>query len=126
MRKPPSPLFCASPRRFLRNDRVLSRTVNGWTKYVARAKDAAALVRGYTELETLIDSFARAQVLPFQEMRIMQVARLETWLILLDFGDAALNGNSRRPKQHDSNFEVSRLFSQCRTPGRPLRPNSCA
>ena len=38
---------------------------NGWTKYVARAKDSGALVRGYTELETVVDSFARAQVLPF-------------------------------------------------------------
>lgn len=38
---------------------------NGWTKYVARGKDSGALVRGYTELETVVDSFARAQVLPF-------------------------------------------------------------
>ena len=38
---------------------------NGWTKYVARAKDSGSLVRGYTELETVVDSFARAQVLPF-------------------------------------------------------------
>jgi tRNA(fMet)-specific endonuclease VapC len=38
---------------------------NGWTKFVARAKEAASLVRGYTELEGVIDTFARAQVLPF-------------------------------------------------------------
>ena len=38
---------------------------NGWTKFVARAKDSSALVRGYTELEAVVDSFARAQVLPF-------------------------------------------------------------
>ena len=39
--------------------------VNGWTKYVARAKNAHALTRGYMELEGIIESFARAQVLPF-------------------------------------------------------------
>jgi tRNA(fMet)-specific endonuclease VapC len=38
---------------------------NGWTKFVARAKNASKLVRGYTELEGVIDTFARAQVLPF-------------------------------------------------------------
>lgn len=38
---------------------------NGWTKYIVRAKDSGALVRGYTELETVVDGFARAQVLPF-------------------------------------------------------------
>ena len=38
---------------------------NGWTTYIGRAKDSGTLVRGYTELETVIDSFARAQVLPF-------------------------------------------------------------
>lgn len=39
--------------------------VNGWTKYIARARNAHALTRGYTELEGILDSFARAQVLPF-------------------------------------------------------------
>jgi tRNA(fMet)-specific endonuclease VapC len=38
---------------------------NGWTKYIARAKDSNSLVRGYAQLETVVDSFARAQVLPF-------------------------------------------------------------
>jgi tRNA(fMet)-specific endonuclease VapC len=37
----------------------------GWTKYIARASDAASLVRGYTELETVVDNFSQAQVLPF-------------------------------------------------------------
>ena len=41
--------------------------VNGWTKYVARAKDARSLVRGYAKLEGILDSFARAQVLPFSD-----------------------------------------------------------
>ncbi|MBL8892514.1 MAG: type II toxin-antitoxin system VapC family toxin [Planctomycetaceae bacterium] len=38
---------------------------NGWTAFVARAKDSAALVRGYQELEKVIDDFSKAQVLPF-------------------------------------------------------------
>ena len=40
--------------------------VNGWTKYVARAKNAPALTRGYMELEGILESFVRAQVLPFR------------------------------------------------------------
>lgn len=38
---------------------------NGWTKYIAQAKDSLSLVRGYTELESVVDNFARAQVLGF-------------------------------------------------------------
>ena len=38
---------------------------NGWTKFIAHARTSSALVRGYTELEGVIDTFARAQVLPF-------------------------------------------------------------
>lgn len=41
--------------------------VNGWTKYVARSKDARSLVRGYEKLEGILDSFARAQVLAFSD-----------------------------------------------------------
>ena len=39
--------------------------VIGWTAYVARARDSALLVRGYTELDGILSDFARAQVLPF-------------------------------------------------------------
>ena len=39
--------------------------INGWTKYIARAKQSDGLVRGYAELEGILDTFARAQVLPF-------------------------------------------------------------
>ena len=39
--------------------------VNGWTAYIARARDSALLVRGYTELDGILSDFARAQVLPF-------------------------------------------------------------
>ena len=39
--------------------------INGWTKFIARGKDSGSLVRGYTELEGVLDGFARAQVLPF-------------------------------------------------------------
>lgn len=39
--------------------------VNGWTRYIARARKSTELTRGYTELEKLIESFARAQVLAF-------------------------------------------------------------
>ena len=39
--------------------------VNGWTAYVARARDSALLVRGYMELDGILSDFARAQVLPF-------------------------------------------------------------
>jgi tRNA(fMet)-specific endonuclease VapC len=38
---------------------------NGWTKYIAQAKDSLSLVRGYYELEIVVDNFARAQVLGF-------------------------------------------------------------
>lgn len=34
--------------------------VNGWTKYIARAKKATDLTRGYTELDGIIESFARS------------------------------------------------------------------
>jgi tRNA(fMet)-specific endonuclease VapC len=40
---------------------------NGWTKYIARAHDSSRLVRGYAELESVVDKFSRAQVLPFSE-----------------------------------------------------------
>lgn len=39
--------------------------VNGWTSSIARARNASDLARGYTELEGVLDTFARAQVLPF-------------------------------------------------------------
>jgi len=39
--------------------------MNGWTAYVARAKDSVLLVRGYAELDGILSDFARAQVLPF-------------------------------------------------------------
>lgn len=38
---------------------------NGWTKFIARARTSSGLVRGYAELEGVIDTFARAQLLPF-------------------------------------------------------------
>ncbi len=38
---------------------------NGWIKYIAQARDSASLVLGYTELEKVVDNFARAQVLGF-------------------------------------------------------------
>jgi tRNA(fMet)-specific endonuclease VapC len=38
---------------------------NGWIKYIAQARDSASLVPGYTELEKVVDNFARAQVLGF-------------------------------------------------------------
>ena len=38
---------------------------NGWIKYIALARDSASLVRGYTELEKVVDNFSRAQVLGF-------------------------------------------------------------
>lgn len=39
--------------------------VNGWTAYIARARDSGLLVRGYTELDGILSDFAQAQVLPF-------------------------------------------------------------
>lgn len=38
---------------------------NGWIAFIARAKGSSALVRGYLQLEKVVDDFARAQVLPF-------------------------------------------------------------
>lgn len=43
----------------------LHEQFNGWTRYIARAKDSAAMVRGYGKLEGVVSSFAHAQVLPF-------------------------------------------------------------
>ena len=43
----------------------LHEQFNGWLKYIARAKNSASLVRGYTELEIVLDTFSRAQLLPF-------------------------------------------------------------
>ena len=31
---------------------------NGWIKYIALARDSASLVRGYTELEKVVDNFS--------------------------------------------------------------------
>ena len=39
--------------------------LNGWAKFIARGKDSEWLVRGYTEFEGVLETFARAQVLPF-------------------------------------------------------------
>ena len=41
--------------------------VNGWTSYVARARDARSLVRGYSQLEGILESFSRAQLLSFSD-----------------------------------------------------------
>jgi tRNA(fMet)-specific endonuclease VapC len=38
---------------------------NGWVKYIARARDSNSLVRGYSALEGVLDSFSRAQILSF-------------------------------------------------------------
>ena len=38
---------------------------NGWIKYITLARDSASLVRGYTELEKVVDNFSRAQVFGF-------------------------------------------------------------
>ncbi len=39
--------------------------VNGWAKYISRAKGPGDLVRGYTKSEGVLENFAHAQVLPF-------------------------------------------------------------
>jgi hypothetical protein len=43
----------------------LHEQFNGWTSYIARAKDSPSLVRGYTKLELAHEAFSRAQLLPF-------------------------------------------------------------
>ncbi len=40
---------------------------NGWLKFIARTKDESDLVRGYTELQHVVLTFAKAQVLGFNE-----------------------------------------------------------
>ncbi len=40
---------------------------NGWLNFIARTKDEANLVRGYTELQHIVLTFAKAQVLGFNE-----------------------------------------------------------
>ncbi len=39
--------------------------VVGWNAYLARARDAPSVVRGYGKLEGILSDFARAQVLPY-------------------------------------------------------------
>jgi tRNA(fMet)-specific endonuclease VapC len=39
--------------------------VLGWNAYLARAKDASGIVRGYRRLEGILSDFARSQVLPY-------------------------------------------------------------
>ena len=41
--------------------------VMGWNAYISRARDTAAVVRGYTRLERVLDNFSQAQVLPFDD-----------------------------------------------------------
>jgi len=41
--------------------------ISGWNGYIARAKDSTGVVRGYTKLATILDDFARAQVLLFSD-----------------------------------------------------------
>ncbi|MBM3965027.1 MAG: type II toxin-antitoxin system VapC family toxin [Planctomycetes bacterium] len=38
---------------------------NGWLKFIARTKEESDLVRGYTELQHVVLTFAKAQVLGF-------------------------------------------------------------
>ena len=40
---------------------------NGWLKFIARTKEESDLVRGYTELQHVVQTFAKAQVLGFNE-----------------------------------------------------------
>jgi tRNA(fMet)-specific endonuclease VapC len=39
--------------------------VVGWNAYLARAKDSAGVVRGYSKLEGILSDIARSQVLPY-------------------------------------------------------------
>ena len=39
----------------------------GWNAYIARSKDQAGTVRGYTRLRGILADFSRAQVLPFDD-----------------------------------------------------------
>lgn len=41
--------------------------VMGWNAYISRARDTAAVVRGYTRLERVLANFSQAQVLPFDD-----------------------------------------------------------
>ena len=40
---------------------------NGWLKFISRTKEELDLVRGYTELQHVVLTFAKAQVLGFNE-----------------------------------------------------------
>ncbi len=39
--------------------------IMGWNAYLARARDSAGVVRGYSRLEGILSDFARSQVLSF-------------------------------------------------------------
>jgi len=53
----------------------------GWNAYLARAKDSAGVIRGYSKLEGILSDFARSQVLPyasaaadvFEELRKLRI-----------------------------------------------------
>ena len=41
--------------------------VRGWQSYIAKARDEHGTMRGYNELEKLLNDYAQAQVLPYDE-----------------------------------------------------------
>ncbi len=41
--------------------------VRGWQSYIAKARDERGAMRGYDELEKLLNDYAQAQVLPYDE-----------------------------------------------------------
>lgn len=40
--------------------------INGWTKYIKNSTQVEKTVTGYWRLESILNDFSRAQVLPFQ------------------------------------------------------------
>jgi tRNA(fMet)-specific endonuclease VapC len=58
-------MFRAESDRFFPDDRFIPRAIQWLDEFIARAKDSRSLIRGYTELEGVIEGFARSQLLPF-------------------------------------------------------------
>lgn len=56
-----------SPTEFFVTIISFHEQFNGWLKFIARTKDESDLVRGYTELQHVVLTFAKAQVLGFNE-----------------------------------------------------------
>jgi tRNA(fMet)-specific endonuclease VapC len=82
--------------------------VLGWNAYLARARDASGIVRGYTKLEGILSDFARSQVLPYTSAAADEVDQLKKQRIrigTLDLRIAALTNGMTVLTRNRGDFE---------------------